>query len=771
MTRLWFFIGSLVVFSSLVIPIIISQGHLKLPKKVHVALFIFGDSYFDAGNNNYINTTADYQANFQPYGESFFKYPTGRFSDGRLVSDFIAEYAKLPLISTFLQSSNDQLTSGVNFASAGAGTLVETHQGLVIDLKTQLSNFKIVEQQLKQKLGDAAAKKLISKAVYLFSIGSNDYFTLFSTNSSVLQSHNSKLEYVEMVIGNLTNTIKEIYEEGGRKFGFLNLLPLGCIPSMKVLIVPGSTSGNSCQEDGIELAKLHNKALSESLQELERVLEGFGYSYHDFYGSLIERMNNPEAYGFKEVTACCGTGTYRGIPSCGGKREIKEYEVCEKASEYLFFDADHPSEMASKQIAELMWSSATPNVTWPYNLKTLFHHIYTLISYQATEVGNQQTLTVMARTPSKFIFSIIILTLHSSIHCFENNITKTKLFVFGDSIVDTGNNQYLLADPKTDYAPGDWWPYGITFPGNPTGRVSDGRLVPDFIAEFANLSLPVPFLQPGAKFTDGVNFASAGSCVLDTNRTNLINLSTQLGYFKKFATEMEQKIGLEEAKNVLKRSVYLFNAGGNDYLNFNNNYTNPTVPKQIELVGRVMTNLMSTLEEIYAIGGRKFAFQNIGPLGCMPRTRQTNREFNVDCVERYTRHALLHNNFLSISLKEMEGELPGFKYTIFDFYNALRNRILNPRKYGFEEGKIACCGTGELNGEDCSGGPNRVKFDLCEDPDEYVFFDGVHHTQMTNLQLAQLLWNGTGDVTGPHYNVKELFELNLTPNLIITSAI
>ncbi|KAK0597081.1 hypothetical protein LWI29_021668 [Acer saccharum] len=90
---------------------------------------------------------------------------------------------------------------------------------------------------------------------------------------------------------------------------------------------------------------------------------------------------------------------------------------------------------------------------------------------------------------------------------------------------------------------------------------------------------------------------------------------------------------------------------------------------------------------------------------------------------------------------------------------------------GFEEGKIACCGTGELNGEDCSGGPNRVKFNLCEDPGEYVFFDSAHHSQMTNLQLAQLLWNGTGAVTGPHYNVKELFELNLTPNLITTSAI
>ena len=54
-------------------------------QKNHVALFILGDSMFDAGNNNYIDTT--FQANYCPYGETF-KYPTGRFSDGRLIPDF-----------------------------------------------------------------------------------------------------------------------------------------------------------------------------------------------------------------------------------------------------------------------------------------------------------------------------------------------------------------------------------------------------------------------------------------------------------------------------------------------------------------------------------------------------------------------------------------------------------------------------------------------------------------------------------------------------------
>ena len=63
-------------------------GNICLPKD-HVAFFIFGDSIVDVGNNNYITTNL--QANFLPYGETFFKYPTGRASNGRLIPDFIGK--------------------------------------------------------------------------------------------------------------------------------------------------------------------------------------------------------------------------------------------------------------------------------------------------------------------------------------------------------------------------------------------------------------------------------------------------------------------------------------------------------------------------------------------------------------------------------------------------------------------------------------------------------------------------------------------------------
>ena len=68
-----------------------SHSHQENPSKHHVALFVFGDSIFDVGNNNYLKNPIGL-ANFWPYGETFFRHPTGRASDGRLISDFIGNF-------------------------------------------------------------------------------------------------------------------------------------------------------------------------------------------------------------------------------------------------------------------------------------------------------------------------------------------------------------------------------------------------------------------------------------------------------------------------------------------------------------------------------------------------------------------------------------------------------------------------------------------------------------------------------------------------------
>lgn len=58
-------------------------------------------------------------------------------------------------------------------------------------------------------------------------------------------------------------------------------------------------------------------------------------------------------------------------------------------------------------------------------------------------------------------------------------------FIFGDSLVDAGNNDYLFTLSKADSPP-----YGVDFSpsgGKPTGRFTNGRTVSDIIGNIFDI--------------------------------------------------------------------------------------------------------------------------------------------------------------------------------------------------------------------------------------------------------------------------------------------
>ena len=61
-----------------------------LPKPVVPALYIFGDSTVDCGNNNYLVTLA--RSDMPPYGRDFANHrPNGRFSNGKISVDYLGK--------------------------------------------------------------------------------------------------------------------------------------------------------------------------------------------------------------------------------------------------------------------------------------------------------------------------------------------------------------------------------------------------------------------------------------------------------------------------------------------------------------------------------------------------------------------------------------------------------------------------------------------------------------------------------------------------------
>lgn len=141
------------------------------------ALFVFGDSIVDPGNNNYIPTLA--KANFPPYGRDFIDHkPTGRFSNGKLSTDFIAAGLGLketlpPYLDPDL--STQELMTGVSFASAGTGyDNLTAEVASVIPMWKQAKFFRDYSVLLGERVGEEKASTIIREAIVLSCAGTND---------------------------------------------------------------------------------------------------------------------------------------------------------------------------------------------------------------------------------------------------------------------------------------------------------------------------------------------------------------------------------------------------------------------------------------------------------------------------------------------------------------------------------------------------------------------------------------------------------------------
>lgn len=146
------------------------------------ALYAFGDSTDDPGNNNQLVTL--FRSDHPPYGKDFpYQVPTGRFSDGKLSTDFIVSSLGLKdLLPAYLDpklTTNDLLT-GVSFASAGTGLddLTAELAG-ALKISSQLDYFDEAVTRMKGLVGEEKAKFIVENAIFIISVGSNDFMDNF----------------------------------------------------------------------------------------------------------------------------------------------------------------------------------------------------------------------------------------------------------------------------------------------------------------------------------------------------------------------------------------------------------------------------------------------------------------------------------------------------------------------------------------------------------------------------------------------------------------
>ncbi|XP_042498012.1 GDSL esterase/lipase 7-like [Macadamia integrifolia] len=276
------------------------------------ALYIFGDSLIDSGNNNFLATLS--KANYAPYGIDFPQGPTGRFTNGNTFVDFLAQFLGLPFAPPYLglsvaQKSNT--TTGINFASGSAGILTETGTAMGMNLALQ-EQIKLFQETVNLYLPgnfktEDELMEYLSNSIFVVDIGSNDYINNYLLPEQYTSSHlYSPEQFANILLKELKRHLQDLYNLGARKFLVFNIADLGCTPG--IIIRENITSG--CAEEINQLAYLYDEGFPSMIQNLSTSLENSTFVQGDIYESSLALGHNPfksiaEAGLLTDENPCC----------------------------------------------------------------------------------------------------------------------------------------------------------------------------------------------------------------------------------------------------------------------------------------------------------------------------------------------------------------------------------------------------------------------------------------------------------------------------------
>ncbi|MQM00865.1 hypothetical protein Taro_033609 [Colocasia esculenta] len=315
------------------------------------AIFVFGDSTVDPGNNNYLATPL--KSNFPPYGRDFLGHlATGRFTNGRLATDFLASYLGLkdqvpPYLDWTLGAS--ELETGVSFASAGSGYDLLTAQiSGVIPVLHQLDYFKDYLAKLDLLMGRRRSQDLIRQAVFVVSAGTNDFVVNY-LSVPIRQQRFNLQDYQNFLLHNIRDFLQfeefdqqGLEELGAQKIVVVGLPPMGCLPIVITLNWKGGFGDRGCIQAYNALSRDFNEKLQIELRYLQSrfAADGGQILYANIYDPLINLILSPSKFGFADAAnGCCGTGLVEAALLCNLKSI-----VCSDASKYVFWDSIHPTE-------------------------------------------------------------------------------------------------------------------------------------------------------------------------------------------------------------------------------------------------------------------------------------------------------------------------------------------------------------------------------------------------------------------------------------------
>ncbi|GJZ01963.1 GDSL esterase/lipase-like protein [Tanacetum coccineum] len=230
-------------------------------------------------------------------------------------------------------------------------------------------------------------------------------------------------------------------------------------------------------------------------------------------------------------------------------------------------------------------------------------------------------------------------------------------------------------------------------------------------------------------------------------KVNVLRMPLQLEYFREYQQRLSSVIGEKQAKELVNQALVLVSLGGNDFVN--NYYLFPFSPRSQqselpEFVANLLAEYRKILEKLYDMGSRRVIVLGSGPLGCAPAER-AQHSLTGDCVGTLQEAAALFEPQLTKMIQDLNAQYHAEVFLAANTKLMHHDIISDPEAFGFKTSKTACCGQGPFNG----WGFCRMDSNLCQNRDEYVFWDAFHPSERANRIIVQQILHGTDDYMKP----------------------
>ncbi len=283
----------------------------------------------------------------------------------------------------------------------------------------------------------------------------------------------------------------------------------------------------------------------------------------------------------------------------------------------------------------------------------------------------------------------------------------SAIVVFGDSLSDTGNAFAVTGEPGV---PPDFGLDPFLLPSTAYARgghhLTNGATWVEQLARPLGLARSV---QPALRSSSphALNFAAATTRARQTLTSPSFSLLV--------AAFLEKTGGVAPAD-----ALYAVELGGHDVRDALDVALLGGNPLQVLAVLQAGADAIGdNIRVLYAAGARNFLVWNVPDVGRIPAILAI-----PGASAPATFYTQVFNGLLAAELADVAGDLPGINIIPFDAFGLITTIVMNPAQFGLTNVTAACIT------------PNDPPF-FCQNPDEYLFWDGIHPTKAAHEIIAE----------------------------------